>query len=532
LFALALIVIAVGANLPSLDGWWGTDDPQILLHAIRNTPFETLASSAAWQTLSTSSFTPLVTLSFEIDRVLFGLRPLFYYQHQLLAIAVCVLLLYLLLEPVTGRPIAFLTAAAAGAGPAMALAAESLMIRHYVEGLALALAALVVWRSGEPDRIAPGREIAAAILYLLAMLAKEIYAPLPLLFLADGLARRVPLRATLARLVPASAAAAVYLVWRTAMLGAIGGYGDAAAAGSIFGAAWHLYQRLHASSPVWIVLGVPVLALVAIVAALRVRPRATALVTIATFVALALPLVPVAGLAEARYAFLPGIAAVVLVGLGLAQWPRRAAVAAGVLLLVLQAVAGFHLHESLEEANAHGVAEGRYVWEEPASAPPLLAQSPAWYLTGLRELRQRSGDGAAPPFYLSREALLVGAVEPEEVVQVRAGGMPYRDPDLVAWILDARARFDGSIAASVSAEREGDVIRWNLSPQAARFTWLTVPEYDEYSIPPAGSRRIPEPVGPQHFRILVEVPGADGRTRWNVTPVLEVPSEGEVVRWP
>ncbi|MGH9457266.1 MAG: hypothetical protein ACRD2J_06445, partial [Thermoanaerobaculia bacterium] len=81
-------MIAVGANLEALDGWWGTDDPQILLHATRNTPLETLFSSAAWQTLSTSSFTPLVTLSFEIDRVLFGLRPLFYYQHQLLTIAV------------------------------------------------------------------------------------------------------------------------------------------------------------------------------------------------------------------------------------------------------------------------------------------------------------------------------------------------------------------------------------------------------------------------------------------------------------
>ncbi|HEU5163241.1 MAG TPA: hypothetical protein VFV54_08875, partial [Thermoanaerobaculia bacterium] len=177
LASLLLLSLIAVLHYDALAEWWKTDDPQIVLHAFRNSPAETLFSPADWQTLSVG-FTPLVTLSFDLDLALAGIQPHFFYAHQLFAIAVATLLLFVLLEPICGRWIALLTAAAVAAGPAMTLAAESLMIRHYVEGLALAVAALIVWRVRVPDENRNGAgvkyDVVAAGLYLLATLAKEI----------------------------------------------------------------------------------------------------------------------------------------------------------------------------------------------------------------------------------------------------------------------------------------------------------------------------------------------------------------------
>ena len=530
-FVLAFLLLAVVflAHLPALGGWWTSDDPQVLLQAVRTSPMEVLFDPAAWRVLSTSSFTPLVTLSFELDLALFGLEPLFFYEHQILSIALVALLVFLLLENACGRIVALLVAAAAAVSPAMAVAAGSLMVRHYVEGLIFALAALLVLRLTPSDRKSIPADLAVAVLYLFAMLAKEIYAPLPLLFLAELRTQRVPWRRVVVRMIPSALAAAIYLAWRSVMLGSGGGYGTVIDLRDILFLAPRLVTMVLSSlTPLvlWILLGVMLVG--AIAAALR-APRVAGWWALAAGLALLLPLIPVAGEAQARYAILPMTAAIVLGGAGLATFPRRVAIGLATILLVASSAGGRMAHRDLGQSNRAMIAEGRYIWRAPASAAPLFAGSPAWYLEGLRDLRGVNGGGDAPRYFLSSYALAAGAVEPEEVLTSEGGSPELRrlEPERILAIAMERKRRDDSIPLRLKVVQRKSVVSWDLGPVPGHFMWLTLPEYDEYAIEPTGSRRIPASVGTDRFQIRREQP--DGR--WTLSPPLDLPPEDGVVEW-
>jgi hypothetical protein len=527
---LLLLVLVAVAHHSALGGWWKIDDPQILLHALRNTPVETLFSPARWQTLQTVSFTPLLTISFDVDAALFGPEPFFFYLHQLAATMIATLLLFVVLVPWCGRWVALLTAAAVGVGPAMALGAGSLMIRHYVEGLVLALLAIVAWRRGDPARPSLARDGATALLYLAAVLAKEVYAPLPLLLAAELALARVPLRRSALRLAPSAAVALAYLGWRVAMLGSLGGYGDPTPVRRLPGILWTLFQRFFASSPGPVFVLVPLLTIAAALVLVSRRPRAAAWMVGALLVAVLLPLFGVSGLAEARYGFVPLIAAVSVTGAGLGLLPRRAGLAAGVVLVVLHALAGASLSRTMERAEAASRAEGMYVWRSEAGAPPLLASSPGWYLTGLRDLRRAAGGGEAPAIILSLEGIAAGAVPPEQVIRMDGHPPAPRplDPGTRQHLRELAARFDPSAPLRVRVAVQRHAVQWELGPDpSAAFTWLTVPEYDEYTIPPEGSLRVPLPSEPQRFRIRRDLP--DGT--WTLSPVFDLPGEGKAIEW-
>ena len=65
---LAAVALLAGAG--ALRGWWRDDDPQVLLQAWLSSPFAVLFSPNVWKTLSSSNFTPLVTISFDADLAL------------------------------------------------------------------------------------------------------------------------------------------------------------------------------------------------------------------------------------------------------------------------------------------------------------------------------------------------------------------------------------------------------------------------------------------------------------------------------
>lgn len=530
-FLLAFLLLATVflAHLPVLDGWWTTDDPQVLLQAMRSSPIEVLFDPAAWRVLSTSSFTPLVTLSFGFDLALFGLEPLFFYEHQILAIALVALLAFLLLERSCGTIVAILVAAAAAASPAMALAANSLMVRHYLEGLAFGLAALLVLRLAPAERKSFGPDLAIAALYLFAMLAKEIYAPLPLLFVAELRIRQVPWRGLIVRMIPTAVAAAIYLVWRSAMLGSGGGYGTGIDLREILLLAPRLVAMVLAPVPPLVIGALAAAVLLGGIAAVIRVPRAAGWWGAATGAALLLPLIPVAGEPQARYAIVPLTAAILLAGAGVATLPRRFSIAIAALLLAASLAGGQLAHRDLERSSRAMIAEGRYVWLGPPSAPPLLAGSPGWYLEGLRDLRELSEGGEAPQYFLSPYALAVGAVEPEEVVTSEGGSSELRrlEPGRILAIARERQLRDDSIPLRLKVALRESVVYWELDPAPAHFVWLTWPEFDEYPVEPSGSRRIPLSVGTDQFLIRREEP--DGR--WTLSPPLALPPADGVVEW-
>lgn len=530
-FVLAFLLLATVflAHLPALGGWWTTDDPQVLLQAARTSPMAVLFDPAAWRVLSTSSFTPLVTLSFELDLALFGLEPLFFYEHQILSIALVALLVFLLLEQSCGKTVAILVAAAAAVSPAMALAAGSLMVRHYVEGLVFSLAALLVLRLWPSERRSVVPDLAIAVLYLFAMLAKEIYAPLPLLFLAELGIQREPWRRVIVRMIPSAVAAAIYLVWRSLLLGSGGGYGTVIDLRDLLFLGPRLVTRVLIPLPplvLWILVGVVLVG--GIAAAIR-APRAAGWWALATGLALLLPLIPVAGEVQARYAILPMTAAIVLGGAGLVALPRRVAIGLAAILLLASIAGGRLVHRDLDFSSRAMIAEGRYIWRAPALAAPLVAGSPGWYLEGLRDLRRLNGGGDAPPYFLSSYALTAGAVEPEEVLTSEGGSRELRrlEPERILAIAMERKRRDDSIPLRVRVVQRESVVSWDLDPAPGHFVWLTWPEYDEYAVEPSGSRRIPASVGIDRFQIRREDP--DGR--WTLSPALDLPPDDGVVEW-
>lgn len=516
-------------HLPALGGWWTSDDPQVLLQAVRTTPFEVLFDADSWRVLSTSSFTPLVTLSFEADLALFGLEPLFFYQHQILAICLIALLSFLLLERLCGRILAALVAAAAAVSPAMAIGATTLMVRHYLEGLALALAALLAIRLLDPALRRVGRAYVPALLYLFAMLAKEVFAPLPLLFIADLRSRGATWRAVAMRLIPSALAAAIYVAWRSAMLGSGGGYGSVVDLRDLVSLPARLGAIVAPHLAPWVFWTLVVAALVAAIVGARRAPRLATLWLAATAVALFIPLVPVAGELQARYAIVPAFAAVLLIGAALAFLPRRVAIAIGAALLAASSISGRLAHRELERSTRAMVAEGRYVWSAPSSAPPLLAGSPAWYLEGLRDLRAHRQEGDAPLYFLSRYALEVGVVEPEEVVTSEGGSSELRrlEPGEILSIVRSRELRDQTLPLRLRLVHRGSVVSWEVGPTPGHFIWMSWPELDEYVIPPAGSRRVPKAVGVDRFLVRREEPGG----RWTVSPPLVLPADGGGVTW-
>lgn len=502
-----------------------TDDPQILTHAVRETPVSVLFNPHAYRYLSSSSFTPLQTISFDFDHSLAGTNPRFFYAHQIAAVAIVALLMFLLVERWGGLAGGWLAAATFLVAPQTVFAARSLMLRHYVEGLLFSIVALLLWRR---EKHSAWIDIASAIAYLLAMLCKEFYAPLPLLLLVVAIAQRLPLRDLVLRMIPHAVAAAVFIGWRTAMLGSVGGYGGGTMGSGVATLPSAVWKAIVGSAS-GVVVGIAAAVLFAIAASALLRsPRASiAYVAFAT-IFLALPLIAVANDFQFRYAFTSCAVIAAAAGLSI-DAKRRWTALAPVALLAIVAVTGFAEARRLPHEMRQMVAEGKYVWAQPANAAPLLAYSPGWYLTGLEWLRMQELHERAPLFVLSAEGVFLRGLDPQTVVTSHPDedSMKRLEPGAVAVIEADRARLDTSVPLTLAIERRSNDVRWVLGPSGGSFQFLSLPYYDDVRLPPEGWRRQPEPVQRELFRIRRDLP--DGR--WTLSPPLLLPRDGETVRW-
>ncbi|MGK2859798.1 MAG: hypothetical protein ACSLFQ_21585 [Thermoanaerobaculia bacterium] len=218
IFAILSLVVFThllyGAILPFA---FTHDDPVIFMHTASRTPWELVASPKAWRDYNALNFFPEQLWSFKLDLTLFGLEPFALRERQLLGLTLAAFLLYAVIRGFAGPVASGWGAVVFLAGPTCASLAEQLMARHYVDGLAFALAAyLALRRSFASER--PRAWLAAACgLYLLAVLAKEVFAPLPFVaFVVHGGLRR-NLRAWLGL----GAMLGVAVVYRMYMVGAL-----------------------------------------------------------------------------------------------------------------------------------------------------------------------------------------------------------------------------------------------------------------------------------------------------------------------
>lgn len=216
-----LAVIVISMNGSALNGNWRWDDPSILHHLHKYSFISDFTQPEVWRQFSPANLTPWLIVSFDIDLLLFGMRPQLFYLHQLLAITAVSFALYLCLTLWVRKRVAFLGAALLLCSTPVLLAAQQLMTRHYVEGAVFCLLSLILFvnhlRSGGSLML-----LASACFYMLAIFAKEVYVPLVILlpFLPEAtFIKRI--RA----LLPFFAIVVSYVVWRSYMLNTLaGGY--------------------------------------------------------------------------------------------------------------------------------------------------------------------------------------------------------------------------------------------------------------------------------------------------------------------
>lgn len=394
-------------------GWWTNDDPLILKQVIQFSPAEYFFMPFAWQELTAASFTPLLSLSYHLDYALFGLDPEPYYVHQLISVLLADLCFYLLLTLWVPRAFALVGAVLLIVSAPLALASAWLGIRQYTEGLAFASLACYVWVRALRRDESIGFWWAAG-LYLLAILAKEVYVPLAgFLILLPERTWRKRLRASW----PIGLVLAGYLVWRFWMLdGRLGGYGMYA---TNWGDALGIAVMVLMLPPMFFVKlfglswGLPISAGIAGAAFIGWMRQGSVRAVgfgLALLLLVAVPLLPVIGVAyrmpglaeESRFLMVPAVVlitglVVILTRHGKDRWPP----AIGLLLLAslgsgLWAQGRYVLQEWQEYVSVLG-NEGKFLLGWPHEAEALAISFPGLvYYRGLQWLRSHSGGGTAP----------------------------------------------------------------------------------------------------------------------------------------
>jgi hypothetical protein len=95
--ALNAALIAACVTLlyaPILGLWWTYDDAFLLRYVITHHPRGYLFSPRIWQEIPQQLFTPVLTLAYDADVVLFGIDARGYYAHHLLELIGFAVLVY------------------------------------------------------------------------------------------------------------------------------------------------------------------------------------------------------------------------------------------------------------------------------------------------------------------------------------------------------------------------------------------------------------------------------------------------------
>lgn len=537
LAAVALLCVLVPVLFGGqLAGSWRGDDPAILWHAMNAPGLSAFTDPEVWRRLSPSNLTPWLTLGFKLDLALGGPDPKVFYAHQLLSLAAVLVAGYALARQAMPVPWALLAMLLFLGGSPVPAVVSSLASRHYIEGLAWALLAVLAFRRA----LAGGRAVwlvPATGAYALAMTAKEVYVPLILVFAA--LLPGTGGRSAWMRLLPLAGALLAYLLWRRFMLGeTVGGYAGAPSyltAESIAA----LVRALGAMPGRFfgaVGPGLVVLLLAAAVAACMQRPARLVL-----FAALALglvaPLLPLAvfpGLeGPSRYTwalwFVLCLGGVWGLQLAAARVPWRRAAQGGLALLLLGMIVLAQHQAGLEDRarrmhDAQYDAAGRWLLQaspRTAYVPPPAIAANFWFHSSLCEILRARGQGCPTP--LIRGVPLAASVDRAYVFDAVHARMVERpDPD-GRWLRELAAA-DTTRPLSVLIEVGEAWTRWRLGPHTDGQWFLASPEMGRYPVPPSGQARVSAP----ESRVYVQFESAQGElTRSDELLVIR----GQVLEW-
>jgi hypothetical protein len=302
--ASVLLVAAVWLLYRKVLGlWWTYDDSNILRTIFDYRFIDIFTNSRVWPQ---QLFTPLLHATFAGEWKLFAFVPARWYAMQLGIAAATTLCVYAAVRHFLDVPRAFVAAFLFTAGAPLCSVVIQLSTLHYY--LAISFCALAVVSYAIAVRRSSVVFAALSVLcYFLAMMAKEVAIPLPLLLLA------LPLRdlRTRVRFVIAHGVAAIaYFIWRYAVLGTfLGAYGW-----KIDAAEWpRLIARLpwritQGAAGAGVAIGLALVALMTITIALGIRNRRSLLRFVAAIIVVGGPMLPLAKEVNRRYVAVPWLA--------------------------------------------------------------------------------------------------------------------------------------------------------------------------------------------------------------------------------
>lgn len=324
--AAALVCLNVLLYRKIFSLWWTYDDANILRSMFEHPFIAPFVDSHVWPQ---QLFTPLLIMAFDAQWKLFGFSTPPWYAVQLAVACVTTILVYAAVRQFLDHWRALAAAAIFAAGPPLCSVITQISTVHYylaISFCALAVIAYVV----ALRRVSWMVTALSAGCYLLAMLAKEVAIPLPLLLIALPLR---DLRTRVRFVVAHGVIAVVYFAWRRAVIGTFfGAYGW-----KIDAAEW---PRLLATLPWRIVqgaagtgaaIGLALVAVMTLTIIAGVRNRRTVALLIAAILVAGVPMLPLAKEVNRRYVVVPWLAWSVAFAAATAR--RRGRVAAALLVV-------------------------------------------------------------------------------------------------------------------------------------------------------------------------------------------------------
>ena len=476
---LALLIFIIFGDVLSAN--WRADDTQILAHALRHDVLDNFFNPEVWHQLSPANLTPWVVASFEIDLFLFGLSPLGFYTHQLIAIFLvaiaCFMLLRLWLEP----RFAIAAALIFMLGLPTTAAANNLMTRHYVEGLLFAcLAVYFCVRYLRDGRLV--YLVVATAAYIVSITAKEIFVPLLFLLplLSEG-PNRYRAKAFIAFVIVAVA----YTFWRSLMLeGLVGGY---TAPSQFLNADYSMViLRFIFGIPAlllgeyWLVLTVFYLLALALVVLKNKR------VMIVVFGVLALellPLVPIASIPGISY---PGRYYLLIwftfcFSLGFcfkatedALRNKVSLIKRKLMLLALISIVAIYLLTSRQDfanaiaaPNAEFDVQADFMWkggDDKYFVPSSRLLSAFWFVRGLRVMKEFDHVGSTIPSIILDGIFLSPTTQPLYEYDFDCNCMLDVSETLTSRIEAQREAIDPVGDMRVEISFQNNIFKWNFEP--------------------------------------------------------------------
>jgi len=318
--AAALIVLNILLYRRIFSLWWTFDDANILRSIFEHSFLAPFFDYHVWPQ---QLFTPLLHVAFSAQWKLFAFNTTHWYEMQMAIACATTLLVYAAVRQFLDAKRSFVAAALFAAGPPLCSVITQISTVHYYIAISFCALAVVTYVRAVRTGSWPMAILSAAC-YLLAMLAKEVAIPLPLLLMVVPGSAGVPpaalgkivfsggrdARAPRGFVIVHGIVAIGYFLWRYAVLGTfLGAYGwkiDAAEWPPLLARLpWRIVQGAAGTGAA---IGLTLVAIMTVTIIAGVRNRRSLGLLIAAILVAGAPMLPLAKEVNRRYVVVPWLA--------------------------------------------------------------------------------------------------------------------------------------------------------------------------------------------------------------------------------